>query len=81
MDVVDTILDVLLANDSDNNLGQLFDNKEQHIDWKDVLGCLQAYSREQEKYVNTEDSKSYIWIKSLSMRLIERYEATHRISH
>ena len=78
MDVVDTILDVLLANDSDNNLGQLFDNKEQHIDWKDVLGCLQAYSREQEKYVNTEDSKSYIWIKSLSMRLIERYEATHR---
>jgi len=89
MNVVDSILDVLLANGNGNNLRQKLQSTQagsERVDWRHVLNCLQTAAR-QEKEIQGGDSGpaiqvnekrcpiplNHISLKALSMRLIERY--------
>ena len=72
-DAVDGILDTLLTKDSSLHL-MLDDTKlKQRIDWRDVLDCLWTAIEKQEKSKDSEEVLDQSMIKSLSIRLIERY--------
>jgi len=72
-DAVDGILDTLLTKDSILRL-KLEDPKLKHqVDWCDVLDCLKAAIEKQEKTRGEEGVLDHSLMKSLSIRLIERY--------
>jgi len=71
-DAVDGILDTLLAKDSSLRLMLEGIKLKHQVDWHDVLDCLRTATEKQEK-IKGEGILDQSMIKSLSIRLIERY--------